>query len=342
VTTYESTVSKGAYYNEIDPFAAAWLRELIKAGQIAPGEVDERDIREVDPDDLRGFSQCHFFAGIGGWSYALRRAGWDDSRPVWTGSCPCQPFSVAGAGKGVEDERHLWPAFFNLIRECRPGVVFGEQVAGADGIKWLDTVSADLEGEGYACGPVVLPACGVGAPNMRSRLWFVADTVPARRAERRAEPGDGQTAGCRGASELGNARSERSGGNARGISGAEGSSDSQGKENGRGPDEFGLASGGVGDTHRQGRQGRQGWQGELGDDGKERQAAERAGGAVGGFWANAEWLPCTDGRARPIEPGSFPLAYGIPARVGRLRGYGNAINAEAAAAVIRAYRSVKE
>jgi hypothetical protein len=57
-----------AYYNEIDSFAAAWLRELIKAGLIADGEVDERSIADVRPDDLRGFTQCHFFAGIGGWS----------------------------------------------------------------------------------------------------------------------------------------------------------------------------------------------------------------------------------------------------------------------------------
>lgn len=85
-----------AYYNEIDPFAASWLRELIKGGHIAPGEVDTRSIEDVIPTDLAGFSQCHFFAGIGVWSYALRRAGWPDSRPVWTGSCPCQPFSAAG------------------------------------------------------------------------------------------------------------------------------------------------------------------------------------------------------------------------------------------------------
>ena len=98
-----------AYYNEIDPFAAQWLRELIKAGHIAPGEVDTRSIENA------GFTQCHFFAGIGTWSYALRCAGWPDDRPVWTGSCPCQPFSAAGKRKGTSDERHLWPTFFHLI-----------------------------------------------------------------------------------------------------------------------------------------------------------------------------------------------------------------------------------
>ena len=86
-----------AYYNENNRFAAQWLRNLIAAGDIAPGDVDERSITEVRPDDLRGYTQCHFFAGIGGWSAALRLAGWPDDRPVWTGSCPCQPFSAAGA-----------------------------------------------------------------------------------------------------------------------------------------------------------------------------------------------------------------------------------------------------
>jgi hypothetical protein len=90
-----------AYYNEIDPKAAAWLRELIKQGHIADGVVDERSIVDVSPDELRGFTQCHFFAGIGVWSYALRSAGWADDRPVWTGSCPCQPFSSAGRRGGV-------------------------------------------------------------------------------------------------------------------------------------------------------------------------------------------------------------------------------------------------
>ncbi len=118
-----------AYYNELDPAAAQWLRNLIDAGHIAPGHVDERSIEDVLPSDLLGYTQCHFFAGIGIWSHSLRQAGWPDDRAVWTGSAPCQPFSVAGNGKGEDDERHLWPAFYRLISECRPSVIFGEQVA---------------------------------------------------------------------------------------------------------------------------------------------------------------------------------------------------------------------
>jgi site-specific DNA-cytosine methylase len=120
-----------AYYNENEPYAAQWLRNLIYAGHIAPGYVDERSIIEVQASDLTGFTQCHFFAGLGGWSYALRLAGWADDRPVWTGSCPCQPFSVAGKQEGFSDKRHLWPEFKRLIGECGPSVVFGEQVAAA-------------------------------------------------------------------------------------------------------------------------------------------------------------------------------------------------------------------
>ena len=165
------------YYNEIDPYAAQWLRNLIDAKQIAPGDVDTRSIVDVRADDLKGYTQCHFFAGIGVWSHALRQSGWPDSRPVWTGSCPCQPFSAAGNQKGTADERHLWPVWFNLIRERRPPVIFGEQVEAAVNHGWLDLVQTDLEGEDYACGAVGIPAAGVGAPHIRQRLWFVADNT---------------------------------------------------------------------------------------------------------------------------------------------------------------------
>lgn len=163
-----------AYYNEVEPYAAQWLRNLVAAGLIAPGEVDERSIEDVRPADLMGYRQCHFFAGIGGWSLALRLAGVRDDARVWTGSCPCQPFSSAGKQRGSDDARHLWPAFFRLIRECRPAIVFGEQVAGSAGLAWLDHVCADLEDEGYATAAACLPACSVGAPHKRERLWWTA------------------------------------------------------------------------------------------------------------------------------------------------------------------------
>jgi DNA (cytosine-5)-methyltransferase 1 len=165
-----------AYYNEIDPYAVQWLKNLIAAGLIADGEVDDRSIEEVSPDDLKGFTQCHFFAGIGGWSLAARFAGWADDEPLWTGSCPCQPFSAAGKRGGTNDERHLWPVFFRLIKECRPSAVAGEQVASKLGYEWLTGVRSDLESEGYAVGAVDLCAASVGAPHIRQRMWWVADS----------------------------------------------------------------------------------------------------------------------------------------------------------------------
>ena len=158
-----------AYYNENDPKAAAWLRELIRDGHIAPGDVDERSIEDVIPNELHKYRQCHFFAGIGGWSYALRLVGWPDDRAVWTGSCPCQPFSAAGKGAGFADERHLWPAWFHLIAQCRPERIFGEQVANA--MQWIDLVQGDLEAEEYTFGFAVLGAHSVGAPHIRQRFY---------------------------------------------------------------------------------------------------------------------------------------------------------------------------
>lgn len=163
-----------AYYNEFDPKAAAWLRELIKKGLVADGIVDERSITEVHPDDLSGFTQIHMFAGIGGWSYALRLAGWPDDRPVWTGSCPCQPFSAAGKGLGESDARNLWPVWFRLIQKLQPEHVFGEQVATAIEKGWLCGVQADLETEDYEVGAACLGAHSVGLGHNRKRCYWVA------------------------------------------------------------------------------------------------------------------------------------------------------------------------
>ena len=162
-----------SYYNENDRFAASWLRNLIASGHIAPGDVDERSIVDVRASDLAKYTQCHFFAGIGGWPHALRLVGWPDGRPVWTGSCPCQPFSTAGKHKGFDDERHLWPVFFNLIRERRPAIVFGEQVARAS--EWLRLVRSDLEKVEYAVGAMPIEAASAGADHRRDRFWFVAN-----------------------------------------------------------------------------------------------------------------------------------------------------------------------
>ena len=145
------------------------------AGHITPGVIDDRPIQEISGNEVIGFERAHFFAGIAGWEVALNLAGWRGR--CWTGSCPCQPLSSAGQRKGHADERHLWPAFYRLIAECAPPVVFGEQVASKDGREWLAGVRLDLESLGYACGAADLPAAGVAAPHRRQRIWWVADSL---------------------------------------------------------------------------------------------------------------------------------------------------------------------
>lgn len=320
------------YYNENDPKAAAWLRELIKADLISRGEVDERSIEDVCPSDLRGFKQCHFFAGIGGWSYALRLAGWPDDEPVWTGSCPCQPFSAAGKRKGTSDERHLWPAWHWLIRESRPHVIFGEQVASKDGIAWLDTVSSDLEGEGYTCGPVVFPACGVGAPHKRERLWFVADSDGRNTCAEREQRGREQR---QQSANSGAMRVEH----APGLGWLERWAESGGRSVVGGRGENGLGhSAGPGCLLGKSKD-RQVADGSLEKRGEANRRDQSIGGTspANGFWSDAGWINCTDGRQRAIKPGTFPLAHGVSARVAKLRGIGNAIVPQAAAEVIMAY-----
>ena len=286
-----------AYYNEFEPYAAQWLRNLIAAGLIPDGEVDERDIREVAADDVQGFAQVHLFAGIGGWSLALERAGWDG--PVWTGSCPCQPLSSAGQRKGHADERHLWPAFHALIAERRPATVFGEQVASKLGREWLAGLRADLEDLGYAVGAADLPAAGVGAPHIRQRLWWVADRL--------AQP-HGRHASTEGLQ--------------------------RGGEHGQQPEDGG-AVGGLGDVASGRFQEPPKPDCESSKDSADRHTfgADIDGS---GFWSDFDTVPCGDGKARRVEPGTFPLAHGIPNRVGKLRAYGNAITPQAAAEFIRA------
>lgn len=178
-------------YNDNDPAAAVWLRELSKSGLIAEGVVNEKSIVELLPTDVVGFGTCHFFAGIGGWPLALALAGWPANRPVWTGSCPCQPYSSAGKGKGAADPRDLWPAFFRLICKCRPPTIFGEQVATAINHEWADRLARDLGNEGYAVGFAVFGAHSVGAPHRRQRLYWVGKLADGGEQGLQGHAGDG-------------------------------------------------------------------------------------------------------------------------------------------------------
>ena len=318
-----------AYYNEIEPYAAQWLRNLIAAGHLPEGDVDERSIIDVQPDDLAGYTQCHFFAGLGGWPHALRLAGWPDGRPVWTGSCPCQPFSSAGKARGLGDDRHLWPAFFRLIAARRPAVVLGEQVAAAVGQDWLDGVSSDLESVGYACGAAIVPACSVDAPHKRDRLWFVADAIGA---DQRGHAGEPRGPTGAGGGEAWTADGHSSG-SARGTCGSR-HSDRRALANTNGEGRPERDAGTV--PRPAGRDPR-----EASDEGYGDAPRDPCAGRVNyTAWTEARWVLGADGKARRVEPGVRLLADGVPARMAKLRALGNAIVPQVAAEVIGAYMDV--
>lgn len=384
------TLKPWAVYNEIEDYAADWLENLIALGAIAPGIVDRRSIVDVRPDDYRGFRQAHFFAGIGVWSYALRRAGVSDDTPLWTGSCPCQPFSAAGAGGGLDDERHLWPHWFHLILGARPPRIYGEQVASKDGLGWLDLVSADLEGAGYSIWAVDTCSAGSGAPHIRQRLRFCAD-------DKRPSAGGLDNPNCTSTRSQIQARgqfdglpSATGGLDDRIRSGLEGQRDGHCAEAGQREGSLRpvATAGGIewlADDSGSGA-GRNtgtllGEEGEVrgrrtdpsqplrsvggmvnpdgGHPGAEREqpggeqrqqsqdgcssyrTASYRPGPTNGHWRDADWLFCRDAKWRSVEPGTFPLVDGSAFRVGSgspfegksrqgmLKGYGNAIDAEA-------------
>ena len=153
----------------------------------------------------------------------------------------------AGTGSWFADERHLWPAWYWLISQCKPATIFGEQVTGPDARWWFDVVSTDMEKAGYRIGAAVLPAASVGAPHKRDRLWFLADSESGR-----CKPGQ-EVARCHTAN-----------------------------------------PGGTGDN-----------------------AGFGGSGKHANFTGGWEWVECSDGKQRPIEPGILPLAHGVPGRVGQ-------------------------
>ncbi|MGV0879456.1 DNA cytosine methyltransferase [Martelella sp. FLE1502] len=280
-----------AYYNEIDPYAAQWLRNLIDENLIAPGDVDERSIVDVKADDLKGYAQCHFFAGIGGWSLALRKAGWEDERPVWTGSCPCQPFSAAGKQEGFEDPRHLWPQLKRLIEKRLPSVFFGEQVASAT--EWLAIVRRDLEEVGYAMGAIPVEAASAGADHLRDRFWIVADydiECPCKEREQRS--GEFCGSSCVAEDHV-----------------------------------FVLSD----------------LQGERGNRGEDTPEPSRWNGLEVVRFGSRKYLEFPDGKWRHVpSSGVRWMGTGIPARVGKLRAFGNAIDWRPASEIIKAHMSIKD
>ena len=416
-----------AYYNEVDQFCCDWLSNLMDDGLITPGFIDNRSIEDVLPHEVEHYERAHWFAGIGIWDLALNLAGWTGS--VWSGSCPCQPFSAAGKGGGFDDERHLWPAFHWLIAQCRPQLVLGEQVASKDGLAWLDLVQADLEAESFAFGAVDTCAAGFGAPHIRARLYWMADAAGkgleryGRSVEINDQTGRQEPDGCGASGSAGSRMADADGGNPcaereqrsgqqrqqpqdgvaggvadtsgerregerlrlqsgrqdetvpettrrgadgrmddatgsrhqRSVSDAEGNSRDEARlrvpDAGREPGGLGDASsaragrdaGAAGGESSEGGQGRpEGGQhvsAGLGDTG-----ADSRPGPLNGLWRDADWLCCTDGKWRPVAPGTFPLAPAgsVVNRVGTLRGAGNAINLAQAVGFIEAVIESRE
>lgn len=314
-----------AYYNEFEPYAAAWLRNLIAKDMIAPGDVDERSILDVKNDDLKGYTQCHFFAGIGGWSLALRMAGWSDDRPVWTGSCPCQPFSTAGKRKGKEDERHLWPVWFGLIAQCSPAAIYGEQVASAIAEGWLDSIYDDLEGKGYSCGAAVLPACSVGAPHKRDRLWFVANSDHEGQSSFSKY---GEVERKCGSGTMGYTEHDGRNGGSFPRSNRTAILNNQEREGGTSEFERASKSEYVADADSKRLQREFSMRNQKG---RQRQNLAAIGFCNG---TGLQWIGCPDGKSRPVKPGIRLLAHGVSARVGKLRAAGNAIVPQVAAEFI--------
>ncbi|MGO1069598.1 DNA cytosine methyltransferase [Lysobacter sp. CA199] len=344
-------MTRPAYYNEIDPYSCAWLRNLIAASLIPAGDVDDRDIRSVSADDLRGYGQCHFFAGVGGFPYACRLAGWPDDEAIWTGGFPCQPFSVAGRQRAQADDRHLWPELHRLIACARPAAFLGENVTGLIPLA-LDGVLSDLEAEGYASRAIVVPACAVNAPHRRDRVWIVgrrlADTAGAQRWTQRAAGNDvdredaerkeahhrtGASSEVSLADRDGERRREarRLCGRAaqrpagRGEGSVEHAARERRREGQSGPTlrqrghVAAACAGGVGNADDAGSQRRiERWQ--------------RTGECAA--WETGQTLA---GRRIP-ESGIRLLAHGIPARIPRLRAAGNAIVPQVAAEILRALR----
>ena len=316
-------------YNENEPFAISWLERLMERNLIQKGTIDGRSINDLTAADCGPTS--HFFAGIGGWAYALQLAGWNPARPVWTGSAPCQPFSIAGAGSGFSDSRHLWPIWYELIKECKPSVIFGEQTASKLGREWLAGVRSDLETLGYAVGAADLCAASVNAPHRRQRLYWVAHT---RHGGDRGRDGLRDTE----AEPIDQTGTDAQSGQGREDQGWLGTLDvlTDGSSEYAGHDSVhGLVNplrGGASNPDTEAKQG---------SDGQDFRVSGQTG--LSDFWDDYDIAECQslDGTVqyRRVESGTLPLVDGIPSRLrtGLIKGYGNAIVPQLAATFIRSF-----
>ena len=323
------------YYNDNDEKVCEWIRQLMFDGRIPFGVVDSRSILDVQPADLEGFTQCHFFCGIAGWAYALKLAGWPATRPVWTGSPPCQPFSAAGKLEGKDDARHLAPHFISLVGACRPPVLFGEQVASAAVFgksakrvggepewAWVDDLSDRLEAARYAVGASDIPAAGVGAPHIRQRTFFGAVRLADASGKGSPHRGSGEAQPVTGKTGGATERMAKPHGGQR-----DGVADGQGRVNDRAATGWQQGDGepersGAGERLEHppgnGRQQRGAEPSGRGLDagcGPERLASAGPSSTDHGGWDNVDWLFCRDEKWRPVKSSVQRLADGLPGGV---------------------------
>ena len=335
------------------------------------------------------------FAGIGGFTLGLERAGfttvafceidsyaqkvlkknwpgvpiYDDVRQITaarlisdgirvdviTGGFPCQDLSLAGNQAGIEGERSgLWSECARLLGEVRPRYAIFENVPnllnGGDG-NWFKRVLWDISKVGYDAEWHCIRASDIGAPHRRERIWIICYKNNSSMADTQSV----QNNGLRFNENQGQAKTNRiqSGGSGSGTVGvgdtAHGGSQGSGATRvGQGVEQSGSQFGGaisdvgvdnaIGNGRNEGRFGDHGR-----NDGQQPDPVIEDGRAkqTNGAWSDVDWLLCRDGKWRPVEPNTFPLADGATARVGRLRAYGNAITAQVAQGLIESYMEVR-
>ncbi len=336
-----------AYYNEIDPFAAAWLRNLIDAGCIAPGVVDTRSIEEVTANDLK---DSHSAISSPGSASGLTPCGAPDGLTVAPSGQVPAPASHSASQENAGNS--TTPATCgHMVLPCiavPPSRYLGEQVASKDGLAWFDVVQLNLEEAEYAVAVVNLCAAGIGAPHIRQRLFWVADATYKQHQKRLSgcaeshRPRSGRspaesTGYClpHGLAHTNNDSRERrlSGwqdSQREVINGSSGCGGTDSRlayaDNEQRP--LTLPAKGYEDISRQWNKNSEAIAGFSSDSGTS---------PVNGFWRDADWLFCRDGKWRPVKPGLKPLVNGLAGRVGQVRAYGNAIVAPVAETFIRAY-----
>ena len=162
------------YYNDNDKYCCQVLRERVADGQLPEGTVDDRNIKDVQAEELTHYRQIHLFAGIGGFPLALQLANFGANRSILTAGWPCTDLSYSGKGKGLKGEHSsLWYETLAAISVVRPEYFMLENVSALL-TRGLDEVLGSLASVGiYDCQWHCVPAAYVGAPHRRDRIWIV-------------------------------------------------------------------------------------------------------------------------------------------------------------------------